>query len=172
MPAIHVVMGVSGSGKSTVGAQLASALGVTFLEGDSLHPARNVARMAAGFALSDEDREGWLQALAERIRQSHNAGKAMVLSCSALKRSYRDILRQGAPDLQFLYLYGDRELLTARMAARTGHYMPMSLLASQLSTLEVPDSSENAQFLDVANRPEDIVASVVAALLPRSTRPG
>jgi gluconokinase len=171
-PAIHVVMGVSGSGKSTVGAQLAAVLGVTFLEGDSLHPAGNVARMAAGFALSDEDREGWLQALAERIRQSYNAGKAMVLSCSALKRSYRDILRQGAPDLQFLYLYGDRELLTARMAARTGHYMPMSLLASQLSTLEVPDSSENAQCFDVANRPEDIVASVVAALLPQSTRPG
>jgi gluconokinase len=166
-PASHVVMGVSGSGKSTVGAQLAAVLGVTFLEGDSLHPAGNVARMAAGFALSDEDREGWLQALAERIRQSYNAGKAMVLSCSD-----RDILRQGAPDLQFLYLYGDRELLTARMAARTGHYMPMSLLASQLSTLEVPDSSENAQCFDVANRPEDIVASVVAALLPQSTRPG
>ena len=164
MSAIYVVMGVSGCGKSTVGVQLAAALGVRFLEGDSLHPARNVARMAAGVALSDEDREGWLQALAERIREARIAGKGLVLSCSALKRSYRDILREGAPDLRFLYLYGDLELLTARMAARIGHYMPMSLLASQLSTLEAPDNKENAQHFDVVRPPEDIVSSVVSAL--------
>lgn len=162
-PAIYVVMGVSGCGKSTVGAQLAAALGIPFLEGDGLHPARNVARMAAGFALSDEDREGWLQALAGRIRQARLAGQGLVLSCSALKRSYRDILRQGAPDLQFVYLHGSPELLAARMAERTGHYMPLSLLASQLSTLEVPDDGENAQRFDVAGRPEDIVASVMAS---------
>ena len=162
--AIYVVMGVSGCGKSTVGVQLAAALGVGFLEGDSLHPARNVALMAAGFALNDEDREGWLQALAERIRQARIVGRGLVLSCSALKRSYRDILRGGAPDLRFVYLYGDHELLTARMTARTGHYMPMSLLASQLSTLEAPDSTENAQHFDVVRAPEDIVASVMAAL--------
>ena len=164
MSAIYVVMGVSGCGKSTVGVQLAAALGVRFLEGDSLHPVRNVARMAAGFALDDEDREGWLQALAERIRQARIAGKGLVLSCSALKRSYRDILREGAPDLRFLYLYGDHELLKARMAARIGHYMPMSLLASQLSTLEAPDNNENAQHFDVVRPPEDIVSSVVSAL--------
>ena len=164
MSAIYVVMGVSGCGKSTVGVQLAASLGVRFLEGDSLHPPRNVARMAAGFALSDEDREGWLQALAERIRQARIAGEGLVLSCSALKRSYRDILREGAPDLRFVYLYGDHELLTARMAARTGHYMPLSLLASQLSTLEAPDHNENAQHFDVVRAPEDIVASVVAGL--------
>lgn len=164
MSAIYVVMGVSGCGKSTVGVQLAAALGVRFLEGDSLHPVRNVARMAAGFALDDEDREGWLQALAERIREARIAGKGLVLSCSALKRSYRDILREGAPDLRFLYLYGDLELLTARMAARIGHYMPMSLLASQLSTLEAPDNNENAQHFDVVRPPEDIVSSVVSAL--------
>lgn len=163
MPAIYVVMGVSGCGKSTVGAQLAAALGVSFLEGDGLHPARNVARMAAGFALSDEDREGWLQALAGRIRQARQAGQGLVLSCSALKRSYRDILRQGAPDLHFVYLHGDPELLAARMAERTGHYMPLSLLASQLGTLEVPGEGENVQRFDVASRPEDIVADVVAS---------
>lgn len=164
MSVIYVVMGVSGCGKSTVGVQLAAALDVPFLEGDSLHPARNVARMAAGFALSDEDREGWLQSLAGRIRQARAAGQGLVLSCSALKRSYRDILRQGAPDLHFLYLHGDHDLLATRMAARTGHYMPLSLLASQLDTLEAPDGGENAQRFDVASRPEDIVASVMAAL--------
>ena len=161
---IFVVMGVSGCGKSTVGAQLAAALGLDFLEGDSLHPAHNVARMAAGFALSDADREGWLQTLAGRIRQARSAGQGLVLSCSALKHAYRDILRQGAPDILFLYLHGDKALLSARMAARTGHYMPPSLLASQLATLEAPSVEENAQRFDVASRPEDIVAAVVAQL--------
>ena len=161
---IFVVMGVSGCGKSTVGAQLAAALGLAFLEGDSLHPARNVARMAAGLALSDADREGWLQTLAERIGEARLAGTGLVLSCSALKRAYRDILRQGAPDLHFLYLHGDYELLAARMATRTGHYMPLSLLASQLSTLEAPGADENAQSFDVASPSEAIVAAVVARL--------
>lgn len=155
-------MGVSGCGKSTVGAQLAAALGLEFLEGDTLHPACNVARMAAGFALSDADRAGWLQTLAERIGAARLAGQGLVLSCSALKRSYRDILRQGAPDLHFLYLHGDYELLAARMAARTGHYMPLSLLASQLATLEAPGTEENAQIFDMASRPEVIVAAVAA----------
>lgn len=161
---IFVVMGVSGCGKSTVGLQLADALKLPFLEGDVLHPERNVARMAAGVALSDEDREGWLQALAERLQQAHSAGRGLVLSCSALKRSYRDILRSGAPDLRFVYLHGEYELLAARMAARTGHYMPLSLLASQLATLEEPGSGENVQSFDVAERPEDIVAAVRTSL--------
>lgn len=127
-----------------------------------MHSARNVALMAAGFALSDADREGWLRTLAERIREAHMAGQGLVLSCSALKRAYRDILRQGAPALHFLYLRGDYELLAARMAARTGHYMPLSLLASQLSTLEAPGVGEDAQILDVESRPEVIVATVIA----------
>lgn len=159
---IFVVMGVSGCGKSTVGAQLAAALGLEFLEGDSLHPAANVARMAAGVALSDADREGWLQTLAGRLQQARADGRGLVLSCSALKRSYRDILRRGAPDARFLHLQGDYPLLAARMAARTGHYMPLSLLASQLSTLEAPDPGENAQSFDLSSRPEDIVAAVLA----------
>lgn len=159
---IFVVMGVSGCGKSTVGAQLAATLGLEFLEGDTLHSAANVARMAAGFALSDTDRAGWLQTLAERIGAARLAGTGLVLSCSALKRAYRDILRQGAPNLHFLYLHGDDDLLAARMAARTGHYMPLSLLVSQLATLEVPGPEENAQIFDVASRPEVIVAEAIA----------
>ena len=159
---IFVVMGVSGCGKSTVGAQLAAALSLEFLEGDTLHSAANVARMAAGFALNDADRAGWLQTLAERIEAARLAGTGLVLSCSALKRAYRDILRQGAPDLHFLYLHGDYDLLAARMAARTGHYMPLSLLVSQLATLEAPEPDEHAQTFDMASRPEDIVAAIVA----------
>jgi gluconokinase len=160
---IFVVMGVSGCGKSTVGAQLADALKLPFLEGDVLHPERNVARMAAGVALGDEDREGWLLTLAERLRQAYAAGQGLVLSCSALKRVYRDILRSGAPDVCFIYLHGDQSLLAARMAARTGHYMPLSLLASQLATLEPPGADENALGFEVAERPENIVAAVLAA---------
>jgi len=159
---IFVVMGVSGCGKSTVGAQLAAALGLPFLEGDVLHPERNVERMAAGFALSDEDREGWLQTLAAHIRRAQDAGQGLVLSCSALKRSYRDILRSGAPGLRFVYLHGEHALLAQRMAARTGHYMPLSLLDSQLSTLEVPGVDENVQGFDVSGSSGDIVAAVLA----------
>ena len=168
---IYVVMGVSGCGKSTVGAQLAAALGLAFLEGDTLHPARNVARMAAGFALGDEDREGWLQVLAGHLRQAQVSGQGLVLSCSALKRSYRDILRSGAPGLNFIYLHGERALLAARMAARTGHYMPLSLLDSQLATLEAPGVEENAQAFDVALRPEDIVAAVLARMQQTRSEP-
>ncbi len=163
---IFVVMGVSGCGKSTVGARLAEALKLPFLEGDVLHPESNVARMAAGVPLSDEDREGWLQALAQRLRQAHDAEQGMVLSCSALKRAYRDILRSGAPGLCFVYLHGDQALLSARMAARTGHYMPLSLLNSQLATLEPPGADENVLGFEVAQRPEDIVAAVLAARRP------
>lgn len=160
--AIFVVMGVSGCGKSTVGAALAAALGLPFLEGDDFHPAANVARMAAGFALNDTDRAGWLQTLAERIASSHRRGQGLVLSCSALKRSYRDILRQGVPALHFVHLQGDYERLAARMAARSGHYMPLSLLESQLSTLEFPGPDEDAQSFDLATRPETLVAAVLA----------
>lgn len=159
---IFVVMGVSGCGKSTVGVQLAKALGLVFLEGDHLHCARNVARMAAGVALSDEDRAGWLHTLAGHIRQARSNGQGLVLSCSALKRSYRDILRSGAPSLRFIYLHGEHALLTQRMAERTGHYMPLSLLDSQLRTLEIPGADENVQSFDVASQPEDIVAAVLA----------
>ncbi len=165
-PDIFVVMGVSGSGKSTVAFQLAAALGLEFIEGDELHSAGNVARMAAGVPLTDADREGWLEVLADRIREARLAGRGLVLSCSALRRSYRDVLRQGSPKVRFVQLQGERALLAARMARRTGHYMPASLLDSQLATLEAPDASENALTFNVTTPPDAIVAAVVATVSP------
>jgi carbohydrate kinase (thermoresistant glucokinase family) len=154
---IQVVMGVSACGKSTVGRALAQARGATYLDGDHFHPAENVARMAAGQALTDADRQGWLLALSDRLAQARAAGEGVVLSCSALKRAYRDVLRQGAPHLRLIFLHGSRELLAARIAARTDHYMPPSLLDSQLATLEPPQPDESALDFDVALTPQQIV---------------
>lgn len=159
-----VVMGVSGCGKSTVGQQLATALGLPFLEGDDFHSAANVARMAAGIPLTDADRQGWLETLAARIAEAHGQGLGLVLSCSALKRSYRDKLRQGAAALRFVYLHGSPEVLARRMAARTRHYMPSSLLDSQLATLEPPAADEQALAFDLEQPTADIVAAVVSTL--------
>jgi len=164
-----VVMGVCGSGKSTVGVGLAQALGLRYLEGDSFHPPENVARMAAGVALTDDDRQGWLQRLRERLAQAQAAGEGLVLSCSALKRAYRDMLRQGAPGLQLVFLQGSRELLAGRLAARRDHYMPASLLDSQLSTLQAPGDDESPLVFDVALAPEVIVAAVVAAVVAKDS---
>ncbi len=161
---IIVVMGVSGCGKSTVGQQLAATMGVEFLEGDQLHSTENVARMAAGIALTDEDRQGWLEALADRIGNARANEAGLVVSCSALKRSYRDTLRQGASDLLFVYLQGNPELLAARMGSRPGHYMPASLLESQLATLEIPSPDENAQTFDTTLPASAIVTAVVASV--------
>ncbi len=158
-----VVMGVCGCGKSTVGRQLAAALGAEYVEGDEFHPPENVARMAAGIALTDEDRQGWLEALARQLAAARGAGRTLVLSCSALKRSYRDVLRRGAPDILFVHLTGSRELLAQRMNARAGHYMPASLLMSQLATLEPPGPDENALSFDIAQVPEAIVAALRVA---------
>ena len=160
---IVVVMGVSASGKSTVGRLLAQALGLTYLDGDHFHPPENVARMAAGQALTDADRQGWLAALSMRLAQAKTAGEGVVLSCSALRRRYRDVLRQGAPRLQLVYLHGSRELLAARIAARTDHYMPPSLLDSQLATLEPPQPDEVALACDVAWSPQQIVDRLLAS---------
>jgi carbohydrate kinase (thermoresistant glucokinase family) len=157
----YVVMGVSGCGKSTVGRQLAKALGLRYLEGDDFHPSANVARMAAGVALTDDDRREWLQRMSARLAQAHSANEGVVLACSALKRSYRDQLRSGAPALQLVYLQGTRELLAERMAGRKDHYMPASLLDSQLATLEPPQPDEGALVLDIARTPEEIVAAIV-----------
>ena len=161
---IFVVMGVSGSGKSTVASQLAAALGLQFIEGDGLHSADNVARMAAGVPLTDADRQGWLELLADRIGEARLAGRGLVLSCSALKRSYRDVLRRGSPSVRFVHLYGERELLAERLAQRTDHYMPTSLLDSQFATLEAPDAGENALTFNVTSPADGIVAAVVATL--------
>ena len=158
---IHVLMGVSACGKSTVGRLLAQLRGVDFLDADDFHPPANVARMAAGLALTDADRQGWLAALSARLAQASAAGEGVVLACSALKRSYRDVLRQGAPDLRLVYLHGSRELLAARIAARSGHYMPASLLDSQLATLQPPQPDETALAFDVALSPQQIVDGIV-----------
>ncbi len=159
-----VVMGVSGSGKSTVARQLAPLLGADFLEGDDLHSERNVARMAAGVALTDADRQGWLETLATRLTMARTRGRGLVISCSALKRSYRDILRSGAPELLIIHLRGDYQLLAARMAFRARHYMPSSLLDSQFATLEPPGPDENALTLDVEQSPEQIVSAILEQL--------
>jgi carbohydrate kinase (thermoresistant glucokinase family) len=154
-----VVMGVSACGKSTVGRLLAEARAMEYLDGDDFHPPQNVARMAAGQALSDDDRQGWLLALSERLARAQ--GKGVVLSCSALKRAYRDVLRRGAPHLLLVYLHGSRALLAERIAARTGHYMPASLLDSQLATLQPPQADEAALSFDVIDSPQQIVAAIL-----------
>jgi gluconokinase len=154
-----VVMGVSGTGKSTVGRALADALGVPFVEGDDLHPPANVAKMAAGIPLTDADRAPWLDLVAARL-----AGTPAVVACSALRRIYRDRLRSEAPDLALVFLHGTREVLAARMTERPGHFMPTSLLDSQLATLEPPAPDENALAMDVVLTPAEIVASAVTWL--------
>ncbi len=159
-------MGVSGCGKSTVGGLLARALGSDFVEGDSLHSQRNIARMASGVALNDEDRQDWLAQLSGLLGQARLARRSVVVSCSALKRAYRDILRRGAPDLVLVYLNGEQALLAARAAQRVRHYMPVSLLQSQFATLEPPAADEAALAFDVALPPAAIVRAVVAALTP------
>ena len=158
---LYLIMGVSGSGKSTIGAQLARALDVEFVEGDNLHPPDNVNRMAAGIPLTDDDRRGWLLAIAARLREAKRAGTGLVVSCSALKRSYRDLLRsQGVPDVRFVYLAGDQTLLAERMARRRGHFMPPSLLESQLATLEEPAPDEHAWVCDIRDTPDTIVGDL------------
>jgi len=161
---LYVVMGVSGSGKSLIGATFARALDVDFVEGDEYHPAQNVARMAAGIPLTDDDRLPWLRALARRIRDAKNAGAGLVVACSALKRSYRDILRHesGAPELQFVFLRGPRALIAERLPGRGGHFMPPTLLDSQFATLEEPSRDEHAWVANINDSPEDLVAALVA----------
>lgn len=163
-PLAVVVMGVCGCGKSTVGERLARELGALFIEGDAFHPPANVARMAAGIALTDADRQGWLEALAAQLADARRAGRSVVLACSALKRRYRDVLRLGAPDLRVVHLAGDRAMLAARLAARQGHYMPASLLDSQLATLETPDPNERAVTLDAGAPTDTLVQSALTQL--------
>jgi gluconokinase len=163
-PVQIVVMGVSGCGKSTVGVLLAQALGVPYIEGDDLHSPENVARMRSGTPLTDEQRRDWLEEIGRRLAQAHACSAGVVVSCSALKRAYRDVLRRGAPELRLVHLHGTPALLAQRTAQRVGHYMPASLLDSQLAILDPPGPDEHALAFDIAEPPEQVVAQVVASL--------
>ncbi|MFF2008741.1 gluconokinase [Streptomyces sp. NPDC058195] len=161
-PHVVVVMGVAGTGKTTIGPLLAAGLGVPYAEGDDFHPAANIAKMSAGIPLDDADRWPWLDAIG---RWAHSrAGLGGVVSSSALKRSYRDRLRAGAPGALFLHLTGDRALIEARMAGRTGHFMPTALLDSQFATLQPLREDEAGVAVDVSGTPEEITQRAVAAL--------
>lgn len=164
-PPILVVMGVAGSGKSTVGQLLAERLGWDFGEGDELHPPANVAKMAAGQRLTDVDRAPWLARVRTWIDEQVAAGRPGVITCSALTRSYRDVLRE--PHVVFVHLAGARDLLTARLAARRGHFMPLALLDSQLADLEPPGPDERAITVDLDTAPADQVEQIMSALALR-----
>jgi gluconokinase len=166
-PVIAVVMGVSGSGKTTVSALLAAALGCQFQEGDDLHPAENVEKMHRGTPLTDADRMPWLHKIAEEIDGWRARGEAGVLTCSALKRSYRDIIIGARPDVTLVYLKGSYDLIRRRMAARHEHFMPVALLDSQFATLQEPTPDEHPITVDVGGRPTEIAAEIVHQLEER-----
>lgn len=161
---VIVVMGVSGSGKTTVGTALAARLGVAYAEADSFHPKANIDKMSSGIPLTDEDRRPWLEAIAGWIRDHQGSGG--VVTSSALKYSYRDILRGGG-DVWFLHLHGDRTLIAERMQTRSGHFMPVSLLDSQLRDLEPLRPDESGVAADIAKTPEEIVDSARIAFEER-----
>lgn len=167
-----VIMGVCGCGKSTVAKALANEHGVVYVEGDAFHPPANVAKMSAGQPLDDLDRADWLRALQVEIRQARERDVGLVVSCSALKRSYRDLLRAGDPGLRFAHLHGPRELIAARLGARQDHYMPPALLDSQLATLEKLQADEAGLELDISQAPAQLVLQILeserrtASILP------
>jgi gluconokinase len=158
-------MGVSGTGKTTVGEELAHRMGVTFIEGDSLHPGHNIAKMSAGQPLDDDDRRPWLQTLNALVTFHHAEGISAVLTCSALRRGYRDILREGLPpgSLYFVHLAAPQAVLRSRMESRD-HFMPASLLQSQLDTLEPLERDEAGVVLDVTGDVDSVVDAALAAL--------
>lgn len=157
---IIIVMGVSGAGKSTIGRALAEALGCRFIEGDDYHPPANVERMRAGIPLTDADRGPWLDVLAGEIAACKANGEDLVLSCSALKRRYRDRLRAADPQLRFVHPHGSPEAIGRRMADREGHFMPPALLDSQFAALEPPDADEPVLTLSCELSCDDAVAAV------------
>ncbi|CAL9284976.1 MULTISPECIES: gluconokinase [unclassified Streptomyces] len=161
-PLVVVVMGVAGTGKTTIGPLVAERLGVPYAEGDDFHPPANIAKMSAGVPLDDADRWPWLDAIGRWA--GGRAGLGGVVSSSALKRSYRDRLRAAAPGVVFLHLTGDRALIEERMAARRGHFMPTALLDSQFATLQPLGPDEAGVAVDVSGTPEEITERAVAAL--------
>jgi len=162
-----VVMGVSGSGKSTVGAALAQRLRVPFADADDFHPPANIEKMTAGLALNDDDRYPWLEAVGDWL--AVRCGDGGVMSCSALKRKYRDQLRRHCPDVLFLHLSGSLEVIGKRQASRPGHFMPASLLASQFQTLEELEPNERGVTIDVDQDIDSVVESYLALTASRAT---
>lgn len=174
-PPIVVVMGVAGSGKSSIGAALAARHGWAFLEGDDLHPPANVARMAGGLPLTDADRTEWLAAIARRIADADRSGAGLVVACSALKRRYRDQLSAASARVLYLFLTGDRSVVATRMAGREGHFMPLSLIDSQFEALEPPQADERAIALPITLQPGELLDEVdrrIAGLDPAGLRQG
>lgn len=163
-PVVLVFMGVAGSGKTTVAAILASRLGWPFEEGDALHPQSNIEKMAAGHPLTDADRWPWLARVADWIDERINAGENGIITCSALKRSYRDLLNRRGSGAVFVFLAGSKETITARLAARHGHFMPPSLVDSQFADLEEPAPDEPAIRVDIGPAPDTTVNTLLGAL--------
>ncbi len=166
-PCALIVMGVSGSGKSTIAEGLAKRLGWTFEDGDRFHPASNVAKMSAGHPLTDEDRWPWLRAIADEIDRVCHASGHVVIACSALKRAYRDLLVHGRSDVRIVFLNGTRALIGDRLAHRKGHFMPPGLLDSQFKTLEPPAADENPIAVSIDASVEMIIEDIVRQLGPR-----
>jgi gluconokinase len=165
-PCALIVMGVAGSGKSTIGEQLAARLGWAYEDGDKFHPASNVAKMSAGQPLTDEDRWPWLKAIADEIDRLCAAGERAVVACSALRRVYRDILVHGRNDIRIVYLDGTQQLIADRIGRRKDHFMPAGLLASQFKTLEPPMSGEHPITVSIDAPVEAIVDNVLRQLTP------
>jgi gluconokinase len=163
-PCALIVMGVSGSGKSTIAEKMAEHLGWRCEDGDKFHPASNVAKMSAGHPLTDEDRWPWLQAIADEIDRACKAGEHVVIACSALKHSYRDVLVHGRDDVRIVYLKGTQELIAGRLAQRKGHFMPPGLLASQFKTLEPPDPDEHPLTVSIDASVEEIIDDITGQL--------
>ena len=163
-PCALIVMGVAGSGKSTIGETLAGRIGWRFEDGDKFHPASNVAKMSAGVPLTDDDRWPWLQAIADEIDRLCAAGERAVVACSALRRVYRDVLIHGRNDVRLVYLDGSQQLIADRLNRRKGHFMPPDLLASQFKTLEPPERDERAITVPIDASVEAIVDDIVGQL--------
>ena len=170
-PPILVIMGVSGVGKSSVAQELAARLGWPFEEGDALHPVANVAKMQAGIPLTDADRRPWLERVAAWIDDQRAKKQPGIITCSALKRSYRQIIIGDRPEVRLIYLRGSQHLIAQRLAARSGHFMPASLLQSQFDALEEPDSSEHPLTVDV-EPPAGQIAGEIIRLLGASVTVG
>jgi gluconokinase len=164
IPCALVVMGVSGSGKTTVADKLSERLGWDFEDGDIFHPASNVAKMSAGQPLTDEDRWPWLRTIADEIDRVGEAGQRIVIACSALKRIYRDILVHGRNDVRIVFLDGTQQLIADRLSQRKGHFMPPGLLASQFKTLEPPERNENPVTVSIDASVDAIVDDIVRQL--------